>query len=246
MTPVTPLHPTDAGRHPGSDAPTPRTHLARRGCVALLALALVVTGGILLQDSQWDLPVVASLNHMHVGWFGTFTTTVYFLFDPPGAIILSALITAAILTYDALRRRQHIARVWARAATYAATVLITWLPITILKAIFTRPRPDVERLPHPFVEYQGHTSYPSGHTSFAVISVVALFLIVATTNRTRTIVAVLGASWIVFIVLVVVSNGVHFPTDSAASIVWGLGVAPFVAGAAQRVLTPQVRIPASA
>lgn len=213
--------------------PTHQVNLARRGLVAVVALVLLVASGLLLQDSQWDVPVVAAWNELHVGWFGTLTTTIYFLLDPPGAVALSVLVSVAILIHDVLRRCGGGARVWVRALTYAATVLITWLPITALKAIFTRPRPDVERLSHPFVEYQGDTSFPSGHTSFAVISVVALFLIVATTHRTRIVVAVLGTCWVAFVVVVVVSNGVHFPTDSAASLVWGLGVTPLVTGVAQ-------------
>lgn len=239
MTPTAPPpHPqADRADQPGGRVTPPRpANLARRGIVAAAALVLVVAGGLLLHDSQWDLPAVAALNELHVGWFADFTTTIYFLLDPPGAIILSGVITATILVYDILRRDRSTRTVWVRAVTYASTVLITWLPITVFKAIFTRPRPHVDQLPHPFVEYQGNTSYPSGHTSFAVISVVAIFLVVSTTNRTRVVVAVLGTCWVAFIVVVVVSNGVHFPTDSAASLVWGLGVAPLVAGMAQRSL----------
>jgi undecaprenyl-diphosphatase len=206
--------------------------LARRAIFAGAALVVMVVVGLALQDSQWDLPAVRALNELHVGWFGDLTTTVYFLLDPPGAIGLSALITVAVFL-TTWRRTHSPIRGGTHALSYAATILITWLPITILKAVFTRARPDESLLPHPFVEYQGNTSYPSGHTSFAMISVVALFLIVATTRRTRTVVAILGTAWVAFIVLVVVSNGVHFPTDSAASILWGLCVMPFVAGLAQ-------------
>lgn len=94
------------------------------------------------------------------------------------------------------------------ALTVGATVALTWLPVGALKYIEVRPHPDdVTALPHPFHPVQHDGSFPSGQVAFAVVVVVSILI-----------------------------DAMHFPTDVAASVVWALCAGPVIWALARHVL----------
>lgn len=213
--------------------PIPTPPLLPRLLAAAGALVVVTLFGVLLNRSSFDFAVTQAANHLHVGAFSTLTTKLYFLFDPRGSVLITVAITALVALIGLIRGRS-VVRSLCVAGAYAVTVAVSWLPIAGYKPILDRPRPDEGSLPNPFTETQTDGSFPSGHTAFALVSVLAMTLIVAETRWARVVIGVLGGVWVVFMVLVVLSNGVHFPTDSALSVVWALGITPLVAAVAQR------------
>nr|WP_246276219.1 phosphatase PAP2 family protein [Curtobacterium albidum] len=121
--------------------------------------------------------------------------------------------------------------VWARtrrlvtAAAFAGVVALTWIPSDLLKVVVGRPRPDGSVLPHPFVPVQPDASFPSGHTVFVVALVLAGLLLVPAGPRRR-VLAVLGGVVVLVVATALAVDGVHWPTDVVASVVWALAVAP--------------------
>lgn len=192
--------------------------VARTGIVAAAAVIAVLVAGVVLHDSSVDLPVVTWFNSAHTGFVGVVTNTVYELFSPVPAILLTVVATA--VTW-AVRRDLR------PAAAFAVVIAGTWLPSAVVKLVVHRARPDALQLPHPFSPAQVDASYPSGHSVFVVAAAVAVVLLLADTRAAGSTRVV--APLVVLIVLCsLLVDGVHFPTDVLASVVWALGVAPFV------------------
>lgn len=190
----------------------------RRWRTALLAVIAVLLCGVLVHHSSFDLPVTQAMNHLHVGPIALLTNTVYRLLEPPGAILLT-VITAAVIGW---RRRSLRALL-----VFGATVAITWLPIVAVKMIFFRPRPDTSVLAHPFSPLQIDGSFPSGHTAFITAYAVTLVLTLSGVAAQRA--RVIGTLLVLLVVFTVLVNGLHFPTDVLASLVWSSALAPAVA-----------------
>ena len=120
-----------------------------------------------------------------------------------------------------------VARSIPRASTFAFTVAVTWLSVAVCKLLVHRARPDAALLPFPFHPAQIDASYPSGHEAF-VTALAITSLLMARSLLTRIIAAVLGAVGVMGAGTLLAVDGVHYPTDIAASVIWVLGVAPAV------------------
>lgn len=189
--------------------------------VALTGIVTVILGGILLhsqQFSNFDFSITANFNSLHQGLFGSITSGVYAIFKPLPAIIWVILL-AGICAWGR--------KSWQIGLIFALTVLFCWLPIAILKEIFARPRPDAELLTDPLQPTPLDWSYPSGHTVVVTIILVCL-IIVTTGTEAQTPARILAPLGILLIFVTVLTVGVHFPTDSLASIIWGVTVTPAV------------------
>lgn len=205
-------------------APDPRgilrttTRPARWIVIAIVAVVLVAIGGALLAHHHPDLRLVEALNRLHTGALGTLTSAVYLAFRPVPALI----ITAVLAVVGGLATRT--------VRTAVAVVLVmagTWLPSAIVKAFVHRHRPPVAHLAHPFHPIQHDASYPSGH----VIFIVTLLLIghwLLRDTAARPVYDVLAVVVGVLLIASILIDGVHYPTDALASVVWALGVAPLV------------------
>ena len=183
---------------------------------AIIGIVIVFTVGLLIRHSHFDLAVVQYLNDHHHGTIGSITNAVYKFFGPLYAILGVVVVTGIIV---AVSRSLRV------SSTFAATIAATWLSMAAVKLIVHRLRPDPSLLSFPFNPAQIDASYPSGHTAFITALVVTLFLGVAI-NR-RWLVAFIGGLFIVLVGLSVIVDGIHFPSDVIASVIWGIVVAPF-------------------
>lgn len=185
---------------------------------AVVVALLVTAAGFVVKAHTVDAGAVADLNRLRTGLLGALTTGVYHVFSPVPAVLLTVVVTAVI---------------WARtrdlrtAAAFAGVVAGTWLPSAVVKVLVQRPRPELATLAHPYAPALTDFSYPSGHTVFITSLAIALALVVRDT-RWRSTAATVGAVVVALVALALVVDGVHFPTDVAASVVWALAVAPAV------------------
>ncbi|MCU6481810.1 phosphatase PAP2 family protein [Arthrobacter sp. A2-55] len=109
------------------------------------------------------------------------------------------------------------------ALAFGSVVGVGWLASAIAKYLVARMRPPSDTV-HALVHEQGLTSYPSGHTAFALALACAFVLVVPRSRRAKAVSMAAGA---VFVALVAFSRlylGVHYPSDVLASV--------FIAGAA--------------
>ena len=131
-----------------------------------------------------------------------------------GGLFVLALLTLAACGYLWIRNRH-------RLAIYVATAVAGGsLLNTVLKHLFSRPRPDL--VPHETAA--ALSSFPSGHAMMATIVYLTLGALLASATDDRRIKLYI-LSWSVFLtVLVGVSRiylGVHWPTDILAGWVAG-------------------------
>jgi undecaprenyl-diphosphatase len=197
----------------------PDALLRRRLTVAVITGLCVLALGMILRHSSFDLPVTRSLNSVHLRPVAAVTDLVYGVFEPKGAALV-VLVTAGVVGY--MRRN------WRPAAVFAATVAISWLAVAVVKLLVERPRLDSGQLHYPMAHFPTDPSFPSGHTAFATAYAVALVLFAASTERGRQRAFMIGAALVVVVALSVLIDGVHYPTDVLASLVYGLAVTPAV------------------
>jgi membrane-associated phospholipid phosphatase len=196
-------------------APTPNH--ARVIWTAAIGVIVIIIVGLIIRSHQLDFVVVQFMNGYHHNKIGSITNAVYKIFGPGPAIAGTIALTAIIL---ALTRNLRV------ASTFAATIAATWLSLAAVKLIVHRIRPDASLLPFPFNPAQVDASYPSGHAAFVTALVVTVVL-GAAAGRNRIIAAIVGGFLVIGVGTSLVIDGVHFPSDVIASILWGIAVAPF-------------------
>ncbi|GGL89584.1 hypothetical protein GCM10009706_30220 [Curtobacterium citreum] len=177
---------------------------------------LLVVVGFVLRAHPVDAGLARALNSLHVGVLGAVGSAVYTVFEPVPAVLLTMVLTGLVWA----RTRRLVT-----AAAFAGVVALTWIPSDLLKVVVGRPRPDGSVLPHPFVPVQPDASFPSGHTVFVVALVLAGLMLVPAGPRRR-VLAVLGGVVVLVVATALAVDGVHWPTDVVASVVWALAVAP--------------------
>jgi undecaprenyl-diphosphatase len=100
---------------------------------------------------------------------------------------------------------------------FGLAVAFAWLPVGALKVVFQEARPAADGLLREAVPSQDFSSFPSGHMSFAIGIVYALYLIYNNT-RAKNWVLGLGAAFIVFVGYARLYVGVHYFSDVLASV----------------------------
>jgi undecaprenyl-diphosphatase len=194
----------------------PSPYRARIVWTATVGIAVVLVFGLIIRTSNFDFAVVHSLNAHHHGAIGTVTNAVYKIFGPGPAIVGTVVLTGVIF---AITRNLRV------ASTFAATIAATWISLAVVKLIVQRARPDVGLLPFSPNPAQVDASYPSGHAAFVTALVVTIVSGLAAT-RSRRIAGIIGGLLVFGVDTALVIDGVHFPSDVIASIVWGIVVAP--------------------
>jgi undecaprenyl-diphosphatase len=135
-------------------------------------------------------------------------------FTALGGVGWMTFLTLGTVGYLALRHRI------ASAAYVALAVLGGSVLSMSLKIVFDRPRPDL--VPH--ASYVSSASFPSGHSTIAVVAYLTLAALAVPRACSRCLRSYLYLLAAVLIVLVGVSRvylGVHWPTDVLAG--WTLG-----------------------
>lgn len=196
----------------------PTTHRTRIIWTAGVGIVIILVVGLVIRNSHFDFAVVQFFNGYHYGAVGFLTNTIYKIFSPAPAIIGTAVLTGILL---ALTRNLRV------ASTFAATIAATWLSLAVVKLVVHRLRPDASLLPFPFDPAQIDASYPSGHAAFLTALVITIVLGLGT-GRSRWLAGIIGGLLILGASTALVIDGVHFPSDVIASIIWGIVVAPLV------------------
>lgn len=208
--------------------------------VATIGLVIVASGGVFLQHSSIDLPIVQWFNAHRYGATGATVDWVYTTFLPTKAV----LYTLGVVAMLAVLRRPTL-HPW----VFGFTILLTSAPMWGAKFIFFRERPNLALLEHPTPSLQAGWSYPSGHSTFFGVFAVSLILLVThyefrSARRAivaRVVVSVIAGGLMITIWLTVVTRGVHFPTDSVASLIWSVTVTPLVWHTLQRTSTSTLK-----
>jgi len=212
-----------------------------RTALSIVAIVVVLVYGFLLAKTHavthLDLQGVKALNHLHSGFLGKLEADVYKIFSPVEAVGITVVI---VLLIWAVTRNLRL------AATFALTVAVTWLVSDVVKILVHRARPDRAAYSHHLAEHPLDPSYPSGHMVFVATLMVTFFMLARGTAY-RAVVAAAAIIVIAIVAFSLVSDGVHYPTDVLASIVWSIGVAPLVLGLLNRFVLPRTyRTPSSA
>lgn len=183
--------------------------------LAITGLIIVVLMGIALKDSEIDRPITLWFNQANSGVVGAMATFTYEALQPIPSTIM--VVTGMII---------YLVRggSWRLLAGFVGTVLLAWFPIIMWKKVFERSRISLDALADPSSTPKDF-SFPSGHTAFITGLMVALLLISYKTHLEK-LARILAPILITAIVLTVLITGVHYITDSIASIVWAFSVGP--------------------
>lgn len=200
------------------------TAVAVLGVVFVAALGLGVTRFGLL--SGFDRGASQALNTLRSGGLGALTSGLYAVLSPIPAVIITAVIAIVILV---ITRRFRV------ALSFAVIVAVTWLPSAVMKFLIHRPRPDATALSHPFAHQPVDASFPSGHMVF-VVAVVVAFVFLAPRGPWRAFALVAGTIFAVLVAFALMIDGVHYPTDVLASVLWSATVGPLVCALCARVI----------
>lgn len=198
-----------------STSPLRTRPLTRRLLLAVGGLTVVLVLGIAYPA---DVAVTAWFNAAHHGMIAAVTDGIYAALEPVNAVVLTVVVALVL----AARQRDLLA-----GLRFGAAVALTWLPVMAFKIAFHHARPAVSALPYPSAIQAQDWSFPSGHTAF-VTSLVVVGLLVARARRARRAMLIVAPLAIASIACVVLVNGLHFPVDVLASMVWALTVAPLM------------------
>ncbi|WP_185200965.1 phosphatase PAP2 family protein [Glaciihabitans sp. INWT7] len=194
------------------------------GVVFVAVLGLGVTRFGLL--SGFDRGASQALNTLHSGGLGVITSGLYAVLSPIPAVIITAAISIVIV---AITRRFRV------ALSFAVVVAVTWLPSAVLKLLIHRPRPDATALSHPFAHQPVDASFPSGHLVF-VVAVVVAAVFLARPGAWRAFALTAGTIFTLIVAFALMVDGVHYPTDVFASMLWSVSVGPLVCALCARVI----------
>lgn len=191
---------------------SPKPHLIHVG----LGLAFILVLGTLVRRSDFDYAITHAFNAQRSESVAAIVDTIYLALKVPYAFYLLAACAILIGVVSSSARTGLI---------FVATVGLAWLPIPFFKDLFSRPRPDASLMENPSDIIPTDLSFPSGHTAFVSALAIALALALSPYVRRRYCYA-FAAIMIATIVVVVMTTGVHFPTDTLGSIVWTLAATP--------------------
>lgn len=213
--------PTPPARvHSVTDTPPPafqhslKPHLTRVG----LALAFVLALGTLVRRSDFDYAITHAFNAKRSDTVATIVDSIYLGLQVPYSIYL--LLGCALLVGLVYSKTRM-------GLLFLLTVALAWLPIPLIKALFSRPRPDMSTMENPSGIVPTDLSFPSGHTAFVSALAIALALALAPYVRRRYRYPLVALAMLT-IMVVVMTAGVHFPTDTIGSMVWALAATPAI------------------
>lgn len=199
--------------------------------IALAAAVLFIGFSVQLAAglTSSELGVDQELSRHHVAALTTLAMALNFLFAP----IAGACIVLLMGLYLFLVRKSFV-----RAVMFVLFACSGWAASEVFKLIVARHRPNPALLFDPLSPETGSTSFPSGHTSFAVALAFALYFLVRGT-RWGVITAWAGALLAVVVAWSRLYIGVHYPSDVAASFLGTTAAVIVLAGLWNRY-APQV------
>jgi len=118
---------------------------------------------------------------------------------------------------------------WRRALGACVVTGAGWLTTLVVKTVVAQPRPSTDGLTHLLHISPATLSYPSGHVVFATALVTALAM-VCRGRRSRTIVVIVGALFVLAVGWSRLYVGVHYGTDVVGGILNGIAGALLFAG----------------
>jgi membrane-associated phospholipid phosphatase len=118
---------------------------------------------------------------------------------------------------------------WRRALGACVVTGTGWLTTLVVKTVVAQPRPSTDGLTHLLHISPATLSYPSGHVVFATALVAALAM-VCRGGRSRTIVVIVGALFVLAVGWSRLYVGVHYGTDVVGGILNGVAGAVLFAG----------------
>lgn len=189
--------------------------------VAVVTAGALTAAGLVLRAHPVDTAASEWFNGWRTGVIGQVAAFMYDALKPTPAIVITIVVAAVVWVVG---RRVRL------ALAFAGILALTWTSAALVKVVVNRPRPELAHLTHHFSSMPTDASFPSGHVAFAA----ALALTVAVMLRRSRWFApavVAGALLVALMALSVAIDGVHYPTDAAASVVWVVGVFPLARAA---------------
>lgn len=153
-----------------------------------------------------DLAALHMINHYRIRGLDPF-----FIAITDTAGIIAALIPTTILLVGLWLRNQHLKR---RAGQLFLSFAIAVIISTILKYTINRPRPFIG---YPFIEKLstgGSPSFPSGHTTDAMVIAISLTLLM----KDKALYLLVVWLWAIAVAYSRMVLGVHYPIDILGSI----------------------------
>ncbi len=181
---------------------------------ALAGMLLTIAFGILVARTAWwsklELPVDQYLSLHHVPALNAAALGIAWIFSPLQALTVALWVCAIVLV---LTRDPWV------TGTFAAMIGINWFCCNIAKLVVHRSRPNPDSLAHPLEHLVNFASYPSGHTCFAAsLGVGAIYLLRRSRAQKWAILAT--AVGVPVVALSRLYIGVHYPSDTIASMVF--------------------------
>jgi undecaprenyl-diphosphatase len=143
-----------------------------------------------------------------------------------GVLLRSLIVIGAVAALLFLRLRRE-------AMLLALTVAGAWIVDGIIKALVSRPRPEI--VPH--LTEAGGASFPSGHAFNSAVVYIAIALAFATLSARESVrLTIIGTAIVLSLAIAWtrVWLGVHFPSDVVAGWLGGAGWAFLAAALLQR------------
>jgi undecaprenyl-diphosphatase len=182
----------------------------------------VVLGGLLITSGAGrvgaaDLAVVERVGRMHSPLLDAEALLIDRLLGPQLGVALVLLFAVAV---GVTTRRA------AEALTVVGVSVLPWAAAETVKLVVGRDRPDPRLLVDPLLVEPHSFSFPSGHTALATGLALAIVLVVRGRNGRRgwQPVALVAALGVGIVAASRVWIGVHYPTDTLASVVLGCSV----------------------
>ncbi|ROS49410.1 phosphatase PAP2 family protein [Frigoribacterium sp. PhB118] len=183
------------------------------GIVGVVVAGLLITsgaGGV----SEVDLDLVEHASRAHEPVLDGVALLVDRLLGPQLGAALVLLLVVAVWV---------VSRRAAAAITVLGVAVGPWAAAELVKLVVQRDRPDPGLLVDPLIIEPHSFSFPSGHTALATGLALALVLIAWGRRRAGVVIAMCAAA-VAVVGLSRVWVGVHYPSDTLASVVLGCSV----------------------
>lgn len=183
------------------------------GIVGVVVAGLLITsgaGGV----SEVDLDFVQHASRAHAPVLDGAALLVDRLLGPQLGAALVLLLVVAVWV---------VSRRAAAALTVLGVAVGPWAAAELVKLVVQRDRPDPGLLVDPLIIEPHSFSFPSGHTALATGLALALVLIAWGRRRALVVIAICAAA-VAVVGLSRVWVGVHYPSDTLASVVLGCSV----------------------